>query len=409
MPSPRLSNSDTMPDMRLRMIAKPVWAALALFTITGAASPAQSSGGVQVASIRKVVNGTIQPLMGADGIPGMAVAVTVNGTSYVFNYGVASKSPRAPVTDGTLFEIGSLSKTFTATMAAWAQARHRLFLTDSVDKYLPEFSGTPFGRVNLISLGTHTPGGLPLQVPADVTSDAALMRYLEQWRPRYKVGAYRTYSNISIGMLGVVTAKSMGEDFRVLAQRQLFPSLGLKHTFIDIPAGELPQYAWGYTDKGEPIRMKLGVLAHEAYGIRTTAGDLMRFVQENIDPSTLPVSLRQAIVQTHTGYFQAGPMIQDLIWEQYPYPVTMASLRTGNSYAMIFDATPVRAIVPPESPNGGVWLNKTGSTNGFGAYAAFIPSKRLGVVLLANRNYPIADRVAAAYRILTDLGPIYDV
>ena len=48
-------------------------------------------------------------------------------------------------------------------------------------------------------------------------------------------------------------------------------------------------------------------------------------------------------------------------------------------------------------------LNKTGSTNGFGSYAAFIPGKKIGVVLLANKNYPIDARVNAAYEILTQL------
>jgi beta-lactamase class C len=197
----------------------------------------------------------------------------------------------------------------------------------------------------------------------------------------------------------------MGEEFRLLAQRRLFPALGLKHTFIDIPASELPEYAWGYSDKGEPIRMKTGMLWHEAYGVRTTASDLLRFVEENIDASSLPVALGQAIMETHTGYFDTGSMIQDLIWEQYPYPVTLASLRQGNSYKMIFDPMPVRAIVPPEAPRSNVWINKTGSTNGFGAYAAFVPSKRLGIVLLANKNYPIPDRVEAAYRVLSALAP----
>jgi beta-lactamase class C len=78
-------------------------------------------------------------------------------------------------------------------------------------------------------------------------------------------------------------------------------------------------------------------------------------------------------------------------------------LLDGNAPEIIFNATPVTQLKPPGQPHDDVWINKTGSTNGFGAYVAFVPEKRLGIVILANKNYPIADRVTAAYQILRSL------
>jgi beta-lactamase class C len=376
---------------------------MSVCVLATAAPQAIGSENAQRNSIRKTVDATIPALMAADGIPGMAVAVTVDGKPYVFNYGLASLNPRTPVTSKTLFEIGSVTKTFTATLVSWARVQGDLSLSDTTEKYLPELRGTPFGAVTLLSLGTHTPGGLPLQFPDGVVTQAQAIAYFKQWRPAYPMGTYRTYANPGIAMLGFIAAKSIGGDFRSLMQQRLFPALGLEHTFIALPESERANYAWGYLDDDKPIRMKGGALSEEAYGIRTTATDMIRFVRENVDPAGLPGAIRHAIIQTHTGYFHAGPMTQDLIWEQYPYPVALSSLQAGNSSKMIFDPTPVRAIVPPEAPQRNVWINKTGSTNGFATYVAFVPSKRIGIVLLANKDYPIPDRVAAAYRVLSAL------
>lgn len=393
-----------VPDMKTRrpyaFVRAAVGIPVALFSLTAVAAPASGVAQSPDCSIRRAVDAVIPALMAKDRIPGMAVALTVDGKAFVFNYGVASVNPRTPVTGHTLFELGSVTKTFTATLASWAHVQHRVSLSDVTEQYVPELRGSPFGALTLLSLGTHTPGGLALQFPDYVTNQDALMRYLGKWRPTYPAGAYRTYSNQGIGMLGLIAARSMGQDFRSLMQQRLFPALGLQQSFIVIPASKRAWYAWGYTGDDKPIRMKTAILSDETYGIRTTAADLIHFVQENIDPSGLPSTLREAITQTHVGYFQAGPMTQDLIWEQYPYPVALPALLAGNSYRMIFEPTPVKAIVPAQLPVQNAWLNKTGSTNGFGSYVAFVPSKRLGIVLLANKNYPIPDRVTAAYRIL---------
>ena len=94
-------------------------------------------------------------------------------------------------------------------------------------------------------------------------------------------------------------------------------------------------------------------------------------------------------------------MTQDLIWEQYRYPIELKTLLEGNSSTMIFNANPVTEIKPPQAPQQNVWINKTGSTNDFAAYVAFIPEKRLGIVIMANKSYPIEERVVVAYKILT--------
>lgn len=354
-------------------------------------------------SIQTIVAQAVRPLMDHEGIPGMAVGIVLNGQSYVFNYGTASRASGNPVNDNTLFEVGSVSKTFTATLASYAQVDGKLFLSDPVSKYLPALRNTHFDEVSLLNLGTHTLGGLPLQVPEEVTNDDELMRYFHNWKPTFAPGTYRTYANPSIGLLGRIAAKSLNEGFEALMEDKLYPVLGLKNTYLNVPTSRLDDYAQGYTTKDDPIRMGSGVLADETYGVRTTAGDLLRFVEANMGMITLDEKWQRAITNTHTGYYRVGGMTQDLIWEQYPYPVELKALLAGNSDDVILKPNPATKVDPPSPPQEAVLINKTGSTNGFSTYVAFVPARKLGVVLLANKRYPIDERVVCAHQILTRL------
>ena len=353
--------------------------------------------------VANVVTQTVRPVMQRYGIPGMAVGVVAGGRTYVFSYGVASRATRQPVNAATLFEIGSVSKTFTATLASYAAVTGKLALSDMASTDFPSLRGSSFDRISLVNLGTHTAGGLPLQVPDGITNDAQLLTYLQRWKPVYPPGTCRVYSNVSIGLLGLIVANRMHEDFTALMQATLFGPLGLTHTYLNVPPAQMQNYAQGYTSNDVPIRMRLGALGPEAYGVRTTARDLLRWLQANMGMLPLDDTLQRAIVDTHTAYYRSGALVQDLIWEQQAYPVGLAQLQAGNSPAMLLDPNSATAFQPPQPPRAGVLLNKTGSTNGFGTYVAFVPAKKLGVVILANKSYPIAARVAAAYRILTKL------
>ncbi len=377
--------------------------AATLFVAACAAATAGRAAAATPAEIHDTVTRNVAPLMKQFAIPGMAIGIVADGKPYVFDYGVMSTQTGKPVTGDTLFEIGSVSKTLTATLASDAQEGGELSLSDPAAKYLPALQGKPFGGVTLLELGTHTPGGMPLQVPDSIRDDADLMRYLDAWRPAYAPGTRRTYSNVAIGMFGQLTAKAMNRDFAVLMEQRLFPALGMTHTYINVPAARQADYAQGYTQDGKPIRMTGGMLWQPAYGVRTTAADLLRFVQANMGLVETAPRLQRALERTHTGYFRAGPFTQDLIWEQYPYPVALPTLLEGNGPAMLRDATPATRLEPPLAPRQDTWINKTGSTNGFSTYVAFVPAKRIAIVMLANRSFPIEDRVKVAYRIVESL------
>lgn len=351
------------------------------------------------ADIEKVIEQEVRPVMEEYGIPGMAVGIVHGDRRIISTYGVASRKTKLPVTAETLFEIGSVSKTFTATLAAYAEDTGALLLADTPGKFIASLRGSALDKVTLMDLGTHTSGGMPLQVPAEVKNTMQLLAYFRDWKPVYPPGTYRTYANPSIGLLGMITAIAMKGDFVKLMNANIFMPLGLEQTFLVVPKAEMPNYAQGYAKDDSPARLSPGVLATEAYAVRTTIGDLLRFLQANMGMLKLDERLQRAILKTHTGYFAIGAMTQDLIWEQYQLPVALPDLLTGNSAEVSYEPNPAQRLDPPVEPRGDVLINKTGSTRGFAAYVLFIPDRKFGIVLLANKFYPNEARIKLAWEI----------
>lgn len=112
--------------------------------------------------------------------------------------------------------------------------------------------------------------------------------------------------------------------------------------------------------------------------------------------------MQRAVRSTQVGFFRAAHLVQGLGWEQFAYPTSREALLDGNAADVIFGPRPVRRIGAHRA-RGPRLFDKTGSTAGFGAYALFVPTERFGVVLLANRSYPVPARVEAAWAILTEL------
>ena len=356
------------------------------------------------AALRALADRTIRPLMAQYGVPGMAVAVTVDGQAMYFNYGVASQQEGAPVTEHTLFELGSISKTYAATLALYARAQGKLSLDDHPGQYLAQLKGSAVDRATVLHLATYTAGGLPLQFPDEVEGMDATLAYYRAWKADAAPGVQRRYSNPSIGLLGLVTARALGADvsFGEAVERQLFPALGLRDTYAVVPPQAMGRYAWGSSQSGQPVRAGRGAVDAQSYGIKSSAADMIRYLEANIDPSRLAGPARRAVEDSQVGYFRVGAMIQGLGWEQYRQPVTLESLLAGNAVGMLLEPNPATPMAPQAAPPGTVF-NKTGSTRGFSAYALFVPDRKIGIVLLANKSYPIPARIEAAHALLQAL------
>nr|AIA16866.1 ClassC-AmpC_beta_lactamase [uncultured bacterium] len=371
------------------------------FSLCGASAHAAESPAP--GDLDRIVGEAIKPVMEEHKVPGTAVAVMVGGKRYFFNYGVASRESGQKVSENTIFEIGSISKTFTAILASRAQVAGTLSFSDNASKYFPALAGSSFDAISLLDLGTYAAGGLPLQFPDDVTTHEKMIAYFRNWRPAYAAGTHRLYSNPSLGLFGYLAASSMGKPFAELMEQQIIPALGLTRTYITVPPDRMDDYAWGYSKDDKPIRVSPGVLDAPTYGVKTTAADMIRYVEANIDGSRLDETLQRAIAATHTGYYKVGDMTQGLGWEMYAYPADLDRLLAGNSPQVVLKANDVSRLDLPQPSQQAVLINKTGSTNGFGAYAAFVPARGIGIVMLSNRNYPTPARVKAAHRILTAL------
>jgi CubicO group peptidase (beta-lactamase class C family) len=351
----------------------------------------------------EVVNPVITKLMKEQAIPGMAVAVIYQGKPYYFTWGQADIAGKKSVDRQTLFELGSVSKTFTGVLGGDALARGEISLDDPASKYWSALSGKQWEGITLLHLATYTAGGLPLQVPDDVTDLASLAAFYQSWQPQWAPGMKRLYANSSIGLFGALAVKPSGISFEHALSERVLKPLHLNKTWINVPASEKRHYAWGYRD-GKPVHVSPGMLDAEAYGVKTTIVDMAAWLQANLQPAAVSdASLQKGITLAQSRYWQVGDMYQGLGWEMLNWPVSADALEKGSDNTYALSPQTARKITPAAPPVTASWVHKTGATGGFGSYIAFIPEKDLGIVMLANKNYPNPERIKAAYRILESL------
>ncbi|EPQ0280806.1 ADC family extended-spectrum class C beta-lactamase [Acinetobacter baumannii] len=347
--------------------------------------------------IKKLVDQNFKPLLEKYDVPGMAVGVIQNNKKDEMYYGLQSVQDKKAVNSSTIFELGSVSKLFTATAGGYAKNKGKISFDDTPGKYWKELKNTPIDQVNLLQLATYTSGNLALQFPDEVKTDQQVLTFFKDWKPKNSIGEYRQYSNPSIGLFGKVVALSMNKPFDQVLEKTIFPALGLKHSYVNVPKTQMQNYAFGYNQENQPIRVNPGPLDAPAYSVKSTLPDMLSFIHANLNPQKYPADIQRAINETHQGRYQVNTMYQALGWEEFSYPATLQTLLDSNSEQIVMKPNKVTAISKEPSVK---MYHKTGSTTGFGTYVVFIPKENIGLVMLTNKRIPNEERIKAAYAVL---------
>jgi D-alanyl-D-alanine-carboxypeptidase/D-alanyl-D-alanine-endopeptidase len=293
----------------------------------------------------------LAPLVSRGNVPALAYAVVRDGEAALGGFGGAG--PR------TIFEIGSLTKVFTALLLADMAERGEVRLSETAARYLP--GGT--GPVTLADLATHT-SGLPrlppglwwsalghLRDPYAGYSEARLIRAAgRSLRASSRPNAY-AYSNYGYGLLGYLLGQAAGSSYQALVTERICAPLGLADTTFEVPPAARDRMAQGYA-RGQAVPgWHLGALA-AAGGLHSTAADLATLLRVCLaGPAGTP--LDAAIRETVRPRADIPSGQIGLAWH--------LSVRGDREL---------------------IWHN--GMTGGYSAMIAFDPVRNLGVAALAN-------------------------
>ncbi|MCD6058382.1 MAG: beta-lactamase, partial [Thermomicrobiales bacterium] len=224
-------------------------------------------------------------------IPGVTVAVLHDGKVETHGYGVISLETNYPTRPDTLFQVGSNSKVFTATLVMRLVEAGLLDLDTPIGDYLPDLrlaDPRAATTVTLRHLLSHTSGVEGDRFEDTGEGDDAVARYVAgagDWAQNTAPGEFWSYCNSGFGLAGRIVEVAAGTSFEAAMKERVFVPLGLERSFYFAHEAIVYSAAAGHTQlPGEDaphvaLPYHIGRRAHPAGGIIASAGDLLAFLR----------------------------------------------------------------------------------------------------------------------------------
>jgi CubicO group peptidase (beta-lactamase class C family) len=294
---------------------------------------------------------------------GLCIGIVKDGKTTTYSYGETIKGNHKLPTNDNFFEIGSITKTFTATLLAYYVNQGKVKLTDPITNYLPDSvaANPELQNITLLSLSNHTSGldRIPDNLVSHATdplnpykdyTESLLYAYLKTCKLNSKPGERYAYSNLAVGLLGSVLESVSGEIFDRMVHEVICKPLGMFNTSQYLNPLLAPGFVQVYNATGQPTEpWDFDVLA-PCGALRSTMNDMLTYAKANLHPGTNEIS--KAITLTHQITFNKDVKIA-LAWHIIKI-------------------------------NGIEYYAHDGGTNGSSSFLAFNAEHNTAVVILSN-------------------------
>ena len=295
----------------------------------------------------------------------VAAVVRGNDTLLMKGYGNANAEWNVPMPADAMFEIGSITKQFTAAAILQLRDEGKLTLDDDITRWLPDFDMRG-NKVTLRRLLDHTSGIVGLTEMREFGALVTNTRFprdsayalINRTPFQFRTGEAQVYNNSGYWLLGLVVEKASGMTYEDYVEKKIFEPLGMRRSM--------------YCNSSENVERR----AH-GYGVQNG-------------------TIRRAPTNVHTWPFAAGSLCStagDLVtWLQALHGGKVLSPR---SYAEMIapghlsDGTPLRygmGVGMGKDGRGLDFIGHGGSIGGFTAEATWYPAARMAVVVLMNSN-----------------------
>jgi D-alanyl-D-alanine-carboxypeptidase/D-alanyl-D-alanine-endopeptidase len=322
---------------------------------------------------------------------GLSIGVYTDNNAYFYNFGSIQKDNIILPSQNTVYEIGSITKTFVSFILANAVLEHRVNLDDDIRKYLKEsypnleYKGAPIKLVHLANTTSLLPDWLP-ELPTEMknlSADSALLLKISYYnkltsKDFFKAlhtvkldtipGTKRYHSNAGAQLLAYILEGVYKMPIESLFKKYITAPYKMSETFF-LKSKEMEKTATGYTASGKKAVYE-SVMPYFKYagGLGSTTHDLVNYIKLYLDTTNQAASF--CLKKTVDIEAASGKLVK----------MRPDNTATPDVYSAALSWFKYR----PSVSSSQIWAD--GGTNGFNSYLVIYPQLNSGVVVLANKS-----------------------